>query len=113
MSHQTKYIMALAVCGLALTSCELTGDPRSGGIFWSPSKAQARQDALRNTYMSLQGQATAAEQQNASLKAKRNALKNQIAAKKAQLKATTNQAEAAMLESQIKNMENQLAGFAM
>lgn len=39
---------------LSLVACETTGDPRHGGIFWSDSKAQARQDGLRRAAESAQ-----------------------------------------------------------
>lgn len=35
--------------GIALTSCETTGDPTKGGIFWSPTKAQQRLDERQQT----------------------------------------------------------------
>ncbi len=35
-------VSLLPVVSLALSSCETTGDPSAGGIFWSENKAQDR-----------------------------------------------------------------------
>lgn len=39
----------IAGSGLAQTSCETTGDPNSGGIFWSQSKADERLSQRQST----------------------------------------------------------------
>ena len=41
-------LLALSQAALFLASCETTGDPNSGGIFWSENKAQHRQAVLQN-----------------------------------------------------------------
>ena len=46
-----KSILSLLVVSQAsflMVSCETTGDPNSGGIFWSERKAQQRQAVLQN-----------------------------------------------------------------
>jgi hypothetical protein len=35
-------VSLFAVASLALSSCQTTGDPSTGGIFWSENKAQDR-----------------------------------------------------------------------
>lgn len=46
-------VSLLPAASLALSSCATTGDPSTGGIFWSETKAQdrlaERQDHLENT----------------------------------------------------------------
>lgn len=42
-----------AAAVLATTGCETTGDPNSGGIFWSESKAQDRLHARQNELNTL------------------------------------------------------------
>ena len=56
MKSNLLRLAALCFAGSAvvlLASCETTGDPSSGGIFWSEKKAQdrlnERQDKLENT----------------------------------------------------------------
>jgi len=46
--HRPILLLALAAASLPLVSCETTGDPTKGGIFWSESKAQTRQGALQS-----------------------------------------------------------------
>jgi hypothetical protein len=41
MKHLLLLTLA-ALGGLVLSGCETTGDPNSGGIFWSESKAKQR-----------------------------------------------------------------------
>ena len=40
--------LAALTAAFATTSCETTGNPREGGIFWSEDKANQRLDARRN-----------------------------------------------------------------
>ena len=98
-----KSTLCLALCGSALlmASCTTTGDPRSGGIFWSAEKAQARQDALRMQESASLEATTAAEKRTA-------ALKSQIAEKKRQLSICESDIEAAALRSEIAMLENEL-----
>ncbi len=37
-----SYACSLAAAAVGFTSCETTGDPTQGGIFWSENKAQDR-----------------------------------------------------------------------
>lgn len=41
----SRWVTACLIA-LSLGACQTTGDPRQGGIFWSESKARARQDGL-------------------------------------------------------------------
>lgn len=111
--NNTTYLILPALACLALSSCELTGDPHTGGIFWSPSKAEARQVALRTAAENLQETAAKEEAKTQSLTAQRNSLQKQIADKKAQLKNAQTSSEAAALESQISALESQLVNIAL
>lgn len=51
---KTSILLSASVAVLALSSCEVTGDPRSGGIFWSSRKAQQRLDDRQNTLDGIQ-----------------------------------------------------------
>lgn len=65
-----KYVVLLIV-GAVLSSCSTTGDPRSGGIFWSPTKAQERVDRLAQARQEAEYQKKGIEDKNSSLKAAR------------------------------------------
>ena len=105
-----KSTLCLALCGSALlmASCTTTGDPRSGGIFWSAEKAQARQDALRMQESASLEATTAAEKRTAALKSQIAKLKAEIAEKKRQLSICESDIEAAALRSEIAMLENEL-----
>ncbi len=50
--------LAAVSAALMLTSCETTGDPTQGGLFgWSQTKANYRQQALRDELAYKQNQA--------------------------------------------------------
>jgi hypothetical protein len=42
-------LSTITLAASALSSCETTGDPTKGGIFWSPAKAQQRLDQRQQT----------------------------------------------------------------
>ncbi len=105
-----NYRSMVAVLGAAAlcTACNTTGDPRSGGIFWSPSKAQARQNELLSIQDQAQQAATAAESRTGSLRSQINSLRARIAAKKDQLNTAGSVAEADRLRAEIRKLENDL-----
>lgn len=50
------YILLTAACGLlALSGCETTGDPSTGGIFWSETKAKQRLYEREQTLDEIEG----------------------------------------------------------
>ena len=61
-----------------VTACSTTGDPRSGGIFWSESKAQTRQAEMLQT---LQNKSVAAEKEEA----RAGSLRSELSSLRAQL----------------------------
>lgn len=62
-------------CGVTLfSSCTLTGDPSTGGIFWSESKAQARQQVMLSELEGKKGKLNSLERKNAQLRHERNSL---------------------------------------
>ncbi len=60
-------------CAIASISCETTGNPREGGIFWSEKKAQDRLDERQSHLDDVQGQTRKVESNSASTKRKINA----------------------------------------
>ena len=62
-----KYILLIASAAF-LSSCSTTGDPRSGGIFWSPQKAQSRVNQLDQIHQEAQYQKQKVESKNRKLK---------------------------------------------
>lgn len=67
---KTKIIISLFSATMMI-SCSTTGDPRSGGIFWSPSKADARIDQLNRTNNEAMYQKQKAENRNTRLKSEK------------------------------------------
>jgi hypothetical protein len=72
-------ISTLALCAgllawsFASISCETTGNPREGGIFWSEKKAQDRLDERQNKLDDLHGQTRKVESDSARTQRKINA----------------------------------------
>lgn len=106
-----KKTCILSIIGLAAlaSSCTTTGDPTTGGIFWSPAKAQARQQALMGENQALQSQLSAETAKTESLVAQRERLRAQIAAKKAELERAATPTQAATISHEIADLESQLA----
>lgn len=65
----------------ALASC--TGDPNAGGIFWSPSMAQERQNNLRNELQAQETAYAAATKEQQQTRQKIAALRKRLAETKA------------------------------
>ena len=60
-------------CAFASISCETTGNPREGGIFWSEKKAQDRLDERQSHLDNIQGKTRQTESNSASTQRKINA----------------------------------------
>lgn len=86
-----RYLTLISAGCLLLSSCTLTGDPTKGGIFWSPSKAQARQDAFKLELDACSS--SLAEQNNAA---------STLAARRSKLAA-----EVRKVNQDLKKMQNQ------
>lgn len=69
---KTTLIITTALAVSFLSSC--TGDPTKGGIFWSPSQAQERQNALRAEQTQKQAELDALQQRNEQLRRQKKAL---------------------------------------
>ena len=54
-------VAALFASPMLLSSCETTGDPNTGGIFWSERKAQERIDQKQQQLNRIDDQAARAE----------------------------------------------------
>lgn len=64
---------AVVACAFATVSCDVTGNPREGGIFWSEKKAQDRLDERQNHLDDINNQTRKVESNSASTKRKINA----------------------------------------
>lgn len=63
-----KKMLLLTLCApFAFTGCETTGDPNSGGIFWSERKAQDRLDQRRSTLYDIEDDTTRVQRKNRNL----------------------------------------------
>lgn len=102
------HILAGALC-IAATACTTTGDPTSGGIFWSPTKAQMRQEELLSANQALQGELKRETNKTGKLIARRDRLRAQIEAKKAELRRTSDPAKANNISNEIAYLENLLS----
>lgn len=69
MKTKSIFILLAGLC--LLSSCSTTGDPNAGGIFWSPTKANARLDQLNRTNSEVQYQRQKAENRNKVLKSEK------------------------------------------
>lgn len=81
-------VLALLVCG-----CETTGDPSKGGIFWSPTKARARQDALAQQNEANRQQALQEQQATADILSEQAALTSDVNRLQSQLAIRTQENE--------------------
>lgn len=100
--------------GLALLS-SCTGDPTKGGIFWSPAKAQERQNQLVQTATVLQTETDKATARNQQLKKDLATSQAQLAKIRAEINAISAsshpeeyaalQAKAARLEQEVANQQ--------
>lgn len=108
--NMKKVTVPVVLCALSavMVSCETTGDPRAGGIFWSPTKAQARQDALLHQQSLAQGRLDGELSRTAALKSQIATLRRQIAAKQAALQNTSSVVEANALRSEINSLQSKL-----
>lgn len=70
--------LSFLLLSCVVVGCSTTGDPRSGGIFWSESKAKARQTEMMQT---LQDKTIAAKKEEA----RAGALRSELASLRAQL----------------------------
>lgn len=61
------------VCAIASISCETTGNPREGGIFWSEKKADKRLQDRQDHLDDINGQTRKVQGNSASTQRKINA----------------------------------------
>ncbi len=65
-----KKLLLLCLAGigsLVLPGCETTGDPNSGGIFWSESKAKQRLAAREARLNAIEGDTASVRRRNRRL----------------------------------------------
>lgn len=73
---KSTFILALASAAtLACTSCSTTGDPSTGGIFWSENKAQARLAERQNTLEGIEKQTGRTQRKSAETQRQIDALR--------------------------------------
>jgi hypothetical protein len=65
--------VGVLACAFASVSCETTGNPREGGIFWSERKAQDRLDERQDHLDSINNQTRKVESNSAATQRKINA----------------------------------------
>ncbi len=70
------HLYALLLCSL-LVAC--TGDPTKGGIFWSESKARARQADMMQSLQGKTQQVSQAEERVSSLRSRLSTVQSQLA----------------------------------
>ncbi len=111
MKKEVRWVLLPAICGMLLTSCATTGDPTAGGIFWSPTKAQARQQALIQEGYTKQAELNSEAARSKSLLAQRERLIAQINAKKAQIQRASSPEEVSSINREIADLQRQLASL--
>lgn len=110
---KTQIITVTVACAtLLLSSCSTTGDPTQGGIFWSPTKAKARQSQLLSEMTASQAKVNELEAKNSQLLKQKANLQSQIRRLRTQAAQTTNPIEAAELNSRISTLESQLENLS-
>jgi hypothetical protein len=72
LMNKVLLLGVLAATALAFAGCETTGDPNSGGIFWSPAKAQDRLDERQDRLNDLNSDTDQVQQQNHHLQNQMN-----------------------------------------
>ena len=105
------FLFLSAILCLVSSACSTTGDPTSGGIFWSPAKARMRQDALVCETYALQSELCSETNKAQNLTAQRERLRAQIQAKKAALRRATSPSQTSTITNEIAELEKQLAKF--
>lgn len=104
--------VAIAAACTVLCSCSTTGDPTQGGIFWSPSKAKARQNTMLSEMTASQARVDALEAERAKMLKQKANLQSQIRNLRTRAVQTTNPAEAIELNNRISTLEAQLDAFS-
>lgn len=107
---KTKNLTLIACC-LVLASCTTTGDPTTGGIFWSRTKAMERQNMLLSELGANQAELKQEQRTTSNLVAKRNKLKAELEAIKAQLEQAQREGstDVAALRAEKARLERELA----
>jgi hypothetical protein len=59
-------LLLVGAASLTLTSCATTGDPTTGGIFWSEDKAQDRLDERQARLERIEGKTAATQRRSAA-----------------------------------------------
>lgn len=108
MKKKYNLIICLALL-LGMVSCETTGDPNKGGYLgWSRSKAQDRQDNLRDELDFSRGEGNELRAENRSLETRKANLRNQIADATRQSRTASNPQEKKNADLRIADLNRQL-----
>jgi hypothetical protein len=93
-------LTTVALCLAFFAGCETTGDPNTGGLAWSETKARERLASRESETRSAQQQAASARQQTAQLKEQ-----------KANAEASTSaqRRELAQLDNEIADLRHQIS----
>lgn len=99
---------------LAAVTASCTGDPTKGGIFWSPSQAQARQDALRADLANKTAELNTATNTTAQKQQQLQSLRAQLARARQKAAAPQNNtaaedsAEIEKLQAEVRALEKEI-----
>jgi hypothetical protein len=72
---RTSILAFSSAATMAVTSCTTTGDPSTGGIFWSENKAQQRLTERQNTLENIENQTNSANRKSAQTQKQIDALR--------------------------------------
>ena len=100
--------ISLSAISIALVSCELTGDPNGGGIFWSETKALQRQATLQQSIQNKQSELNHLEQQGANLRSSKAKLQTEIENLKKLRTSSCSPQITNSLNKRIEQLENEL-----
>lgn len=101
-------VCAVAVLAPMFTSCETTGDPNSGTIFWSPSKAMERRTSLLEAQASKQQELNSLQTKTSNYTSERNRLQQEKKKLEARKKADYSFQDRTDIDKAIDDIEAEL-----
>jgi chromosome segregation ATPase len=82
----TLHFFVLSVVMVTFCNCEMTGDPREGGIFWSENKANQRLAAKRAEMRQAQQETKSELAESSTLRARRSAVQSSLERQQGELR---------------------------
>lgn len=108
MKRIHAYCIILSIAGFVLSSCNTTGDPTQGGIFWSAEKAKERQRVMLTAMNESQTQVDMLEAKQYKLAQERARLQSEIQQLRNMSSQSLDPATLKELNNRISELENQL-----